>query len=181
MLLFLWVIDGYDSRNLLLNFGFIATKTEKLTRVSLHREPCASIYPPTPPHSFIFTLEIPSLVLPGSVWWTTSASAPPHPGSPHPKPPSSHNTPPAKTPSANPSEQLMAKVFLLQAGFRRRRNRVQTQSSETESHLSAPRSWTVVVCRVWERRPFLPYKSVQSHVPVLHKHTPTCILLFQLR
>lgn len=129
--------------------------------------------PFTPPPPFIFTLEIPSRVPPGSVWWTTSVSARPHPGSPHPEPPSSHNIPPAKTPSANPSQQLMAKVFPLQAGFRWRKEPEAKPKAAglTESHLSAPHSWTVVVFRVWEWRPLLPYKSVRSHVPVLHKHT----------
>lgn len=62
--------------------------------------------PPFTIRSFIFTSGTPSLGLPGSVCWTTPASAPPHLDGPHPEAPSSQNSPPAETPSAHPSEQL---------------------------------------------------------------------------
>lgn len=156
---------------------FIATETEKLIRVSLRGETmCLHLHPRsrTPTPIFVFTLEIPSRVPPGSVWRTTSVFVPPHPGSPHPEPPSSHSIPPAKTPAANPSQQPMAKVFPLRAGFQvEKRTRGQTQSGGTD--------WKSPLCSALldggcflecgnDGRSFL-IRARRSHVPVLHKHT----------
>lgn len=129
----------------------------------------ASIYPHIclhlPPHSFIFTSEIPSLVLPGSVWWTRFASAPPHSDGPHAEPPSSQNTPPVKTTAAHPSEQLMAEL----SGAEETKAKSKTVRVKVPSLLHTPGSWLFLECGSGACS--VLKKNVQSHVTVLHKHT----------
>lgn len=91
-----------------------------------------------PPCSFIFTSGTPSLGLPGSVWQTMSASAPPHSDGPHPEAPSSQNTPPAETPSAHPLEHLM--TTLAQAGWFQMENNTKRLKVTFAQH-----SWTLVL------------------------------------
>lgn len=101
--------------------------------------------PPITIRSFIFTSGTPSLGLPGSVWWTTSASAPPHLDGPHPEAPSSQNSPPAETPSAHPSEQLAS--TLAQEGWFQMEKQQRPNTKPWESPLlRAPGRWLFLDC-----------------------------------